>query len=66
MKPINKQLNSDEIDAYKKAGLYKKPTKRVLSFLDLIQDEEVLINLKLSPAREIFINGVKEKYGEHL
>ena len=57
---------SKEREIYKKDGLFKKPTKLVLSFLDLIQDEEVLINLKLSPARELFINSVKEKYGQHL
>jgi len=55
-----------EIENYKKIGLFKKPKDRDLNFLDLRNDEKVLINLRLFPFKSIFINNIKERYAKRL
>ena len=55
-----------ERNTYQKIGLYKKPNKKLLNFLDLQHDEEVLINLSLFPFKNLFINDVKERFAKHL
>lgn len=60
MKPNNKQLISDEINTYKKAGLFKNPSKKLLKILDLTTSESILVNLKVIPFRAILKNNKEE------
>jgi len=55
-----------EIENYKKIGLFKKPNNQLLNFLDLTPDEKVLINLRLFPLKNIFINNIREPYAKRL
>jgi len=55
-----------EIEKYKKIGLFKKPKNQLLNFLDLTPDEKVLINLRLFPLKNIFINNIRESYAKRL
>ena len=55
-----------EIETNKKIGLFKKPKNKLLNFLDLTPNEKVLINLRLFPLKNIFINNVKEPYAKRL
>jgi hypothetical protein len=55
-----------EIENYKKIGLFKKPKKQLINFLDLREDEKILINLRLFPLKSIFINNVRERYAKRL
>lgn len=55
-----------EIENYKRIGLFKKPKTQLLNFLDLTPDEKVLINLRLFPLKNIFINNVREPYAKRL
>jgi hypothetical protein len=51
---------TDEIDTYKKAGLFKNPSKKLLKILDLTSSESILINLKVVPFRAILKNNKEE------
>jgi hypothetical protein len=62
----NKEMIINEIENYKKAGLFKRPKKKLLDLLDLKYDEEVLINLSLIPSRSILKNNVRERYAKCL
>lgn len=57
---------TEEIEKYKKIGLFKKPGNQLLNFLDFKKDELVLINIKLFPFKSIFINNVSERFAKHL
>ncbi len=55
-----------EKEKYKEIGLFTTPQKRLLYLLDLKQNEEILINLRVAPSRSIFINNIRERYAKRL
>jgi hypothetical protein len=54
----------EEIENYKKIGLFRPPKKKLLDLLNLGGDEEVLINLRIFPLKNIYKNNELERYAK--
>lgn len=59
-------IETREIERFKEIDLYKKSYKQLLGFVNLNTNEEILINLRLFPFGNIFINNVRERYAKYL
>jgi len=55
-----------EIERNKELGLFSKPKKTLLDFLILPRDEEILINMRLFPLKNVFKNDIRERYAKRL